>query len=179
MSDSHASKTPSRCRLDRLSVVRYARLVCVGLGFGFAAIGASADSYWRWVDGNGVVNYTQQKPYGIDAVQVSTLPGSSESASSSASGDSESSNSSAADSSLDERQQSVLDGLQQAELARQQEVARIEQENCDRSRGVLDRLNVRSRIRVRNADGSARMMNEEERQERIADAQRGIAQYCN
>ena len=55
---------------------------------------------------------------------------------------------------------------------------RPEQENCNRSRDVLNRLNVRSRIRVRNADGSARMMDETERQERIADAQKGVAQYC-
>lgn len=152
-------------------------LVALGMACLTASQTASAERYWRWVDSNGVVNYTQQKPYGIDAVQVSTLPGGS-SPSTSSSSNSAASSGDEAEPSLDERQQSVLDALQQAELARQQEVARIEQDNCNRSRDVLNRLNVRSRIRVRNADGSARMMDETERQERIAEAQQGVAQYC-
>ena len=150
------------------------RALCAGALMLLTAVTVNAESYWRWVDANGVVNYTQQKPYGVEAVQVTTLPGSA------ASSNAPASNAPAGSSSptLDERQQSVLDGLQQAELARQQEVARIEQENCDKSRGVLAQLNVRSRIRVRNADGSARMMDEEERQRRIAEAQQGVAEYC-
>ena len=51
-------------------------------------------------------------------------------------------------------------------------------ENCQRSRDVLSRLTLKSRIRVRDEDGEYRVMPEEERQDRIAQAQEGIALYC-
>lgn len=143
---------------------------------------ASADTFWRWVDSNGVVNYTQQKPYGVDAVEVSTLPGASSSASSRpapVAAPSAPAPRAADGSDLNESQRSVLEGLENAEQARQDEVARISQDNCDKSRSLLDQLSVASRIRVRGADGEQRAMPEEERQSRISDAQRGVAEYCS
>lgn len=143
---------------------------------------ASADTFWRWVDSNGVVNYTQQKPYGVDAVEVSTLPGAKSSASNpptSATNTQAPAPRAADGSELSESQRSVLEGLQSAEQARQDEIARIGRENCEKSRGLLDQLSVRSRIRVRGEDGELRAMAEEERQKRISEAQRGVAEYCS
>ncbi|MCR9279614.1 MAG: DUF4124 domain-containing protein [Pseudomonadaceae bacterium] len=143
-----------------------------------------ADTFWRWVDSNGVVNYTQQKPYGVDAVEVSTLPGAGSSASKtpaptpSPARATPGSPRAADGSELSDSQQAVLEGLQSAEQARQDEIARITGENCDKSRSLLDQLSVRSRIRVRSDDGELRAMPEEERQRRISEAQRGVAEYC-
>jgi hypothetical protein len=79
---------------------------------------------------------------------------------------------------LDEEQQKMLQDLQAAEQQRQVEVARIKEQNCQRSRDVLSRLTVKSRIRVRDENGQDRVMPEDERQDRIAQAQEGIALYC-
>ncbi len=157
-------------------------IVILALASFLPASVAGADTFWRWVDDSGVVNYTQQKPYGVDAVEVSTLPGARSSASSNPAPAATSSAPAprAADGSdLSASQQSVLEGLQSAEQARQDEIARINQENCDKSRSLLDQLSVRSRIRVRGADGEQRAMPEDERQSRISDAQRGVAEYCS
>jgi len=72
----------------------------------------------------------------------------------------------------------MLDQLQQAEKARRDEIARIREANCTRSREVLERLSVAGRIRVNDPDGQQRVMPEEERQQRIAEAQQGIVTNC-
>lgn len=135
----------------------------------------AADVY-RWVDTEGVVNYTQLKPAGIASQRISTgaagairftqvkderagLPGDT-----------------GPELSLD--QQTMLQDLQAAEQARQNDFVRVKGANCDKSRNVLNRLSRSERIRVRDESGSERIMGETERQRRIGDAQRGIAENC-
>ena len=43
---------------------------------------------------------------------------------------------------------------------------------------LLDRLSANSRIRVRDDSGEERVMGEDERQDRIAEAQQGVAENC-
>lgn len=136
-----------------------------------------AGEVYRWVDENGVVNYTQLKPEGVEAELVSadtgrrvasTPPANPASAGAQPANQPE----------LSESQQELLSELQAAEQARQEEVARIKEANCQQARAVLDRLTARGRIRIRGEDGQERMMSEEERQQRIDEAQRGIAANC-
>ena len=126
---------------------------------------ASADVY-RWVGPDGVVNYTQMKPQGVQAERVRAQGGKPSPA---AAAPSEPGNRPATESAdaaqLSPKQQEMLSDLQSAEAARQQEVARIREANCDRSRKVLDRLSANSRIRVRDDAGEERVMGEDERQE--------------
>ncbi len=139
---------------------------------------ALADTY-RWVDAEGVVNYSERKPRGVDAELVSRtsvprtetrpietapppgIPGATQS-----------------QPELSERQQEMLTELQTAETDRQDQVAKIRQDNCDTARRVLENLTVRDRVRVRMEDGTTRMLGEEERQARIAEAQQGIVTNC-
>jgi hypothetical protein len=141
-----------------------------------------ADVY-RWVDTDGIVNYTQLKPAGVSAQRISTgaagpmsfsdaidepagLPG--RAGAGEAGGGPE----------LSLDQQTMLQDLQAAERARQDEVVRIKGANCVKSRSILNRLTLKDRIRVRDESGSERIMDEAERQRRIGDAQRGIAENC-
>jgi len=134
---------------------------------------------YRWVDPNGVVNFTQLKPPGVEAQQITTgtgghmvvaeakdqpagVPGGGEQT----------------EKNLSPEQQSMLQDLKAAELARQEEVARIKADNCTKSRNVLDRLSGTDRIRVRDNNGVERIMAEDERQRRISEAQRGVAENC-
>ncbi len=131
-------------------------------------------SVYRWVDENGVVNYTQLKPEGVNAELVSAdtgrrvssprpapeaLPRSDETP-------------------LTDRQQEMLSDLQAAERARQAEIARVREANCEAAHNLLRQLTSRGRIRVVGDDGVERVMPDEERQQRIDDAQRGVAANC-
>jgi hypothetical protein len=135
---------------------------------------------YRWVDDNGVVNYSQLKPEGIDAELVTAgtgqrvpTPASTQTASSDAPADPND------DRDLNESQREMLRDLRAAEEARQQEVARIREANCQQSRDVLQRLTSRGRIRVVGEDGQERVLPEEERQSRIDEAQRAVAANCS
>ncbi len=134
---------------------------------------------YRWVDSNGVVNFTQLKPPGVEAQQITTGTGShivvaeatDQPAGVPGGGEQTEKN-------LSAEQQSMLQDLKAAELARQEEVARIKAANCTKSRNVLDRLSGTDRIRVRDNNGVERIMAEDERQRRISEAQRGVAENC-
>lgn len=154
------------------------------LAFATASQLAVADTY-RWIDKEGVVNYSERKPRGVDAELISdsgkprrrsrepapapTYPTASSSNSGSTStGDN-----------LSEAQQEMLSKLQSAETDRQSQIAKIRSDNCERSRRVLANLSAKERIRVTAQDGTQRVLPEDERQQRIADAQQGIVGNCD
>ena len=135
-----------------------------------------ADVVYRWIDENGVVNYTQQLPRGVKAQQITTQLG----APSVVTDVGEiTATPERGRQSLSDQQQEMMDELKAAELARQQEVAKIRQANCQQSRDVLANLSLTSRIRVRDSSGIERVMGEDERQRRIDEAQQGIVINCN
>ena len=147
---------------------------------------ASADIY-RWVDANGVVNYTQQKPRGVNA----ELVGSSRSRPRSAPAQDAAPpaepepGSVAADATVAERraamseaQRQRLDELEAEQERRKAELAMEREENCNKANDVLDQLTERSRIRIRGEDGTERIIGEDERQSRIQEAQLAIAEHC-
>ncbi len=72
----------------------------------------------------------------------------------------------------------MLEDLRQAEVTRQGEVAKIRTSNCRQARTMLERLQARGRVRVRDGN-SERVMGEDERQQRITDAQEGVAINCD
>lgn len=138
---------------------------------------------YRWVDENGVVNYTQLKPEGVDAELVSADTGRRQTSSRTAEGTQPAPAAPAAsgapgDQALTEKQQQLLADLQAAEQARQDEIARVRESNCQEARDVLQRLTERGRIRVMGDDGQERVMPDEERSQRIDEAQRAVAANC-
>jgi Domain of unknown function (DUF4124) len=133
-----------------------------------------ADIY-RYVDANGVVNYVQQLPYGVQGERIKTVAGApsvAESATAPAPKADE-------QPPLDPKQQAMLDDLKKADQARKDEIARIRDANCTRSREVLEKLTTYGHLRVTEPDGQQRKMPEEEREQRIAEAQKGIVTNCN
>lgn len=132
-------------------------------------------SVYRWVDENGVVNYTQLKPEGVDAELVSADTGrrvvSNPRPAAETIGRQDAPP-------LTEKQQDMLSDLQAAERERQAEIARVREANCEAAHDQLRQLTSRGRIRVVGNDGVERVMPDEERQQRIADAQRAVAANC-
>jgi hypothetical protein len=143
---------------------------------------------YRWVDANGVVNYSQQAPIGIPAERVAAVSTSGRSSDpgigSGAAADAALAAATepalpATDPALSDAQAAALDRLRAADAARQVEFEALRAANCARARGVLERLTASGRIRVRAEDGAQAAMPEEERQARIAEAQRGVAENCD
>ena len=84
----------------------------------------------------------------------------------------------AAEDKLSPEQEAMLKKLEVVEQARQDEIARIKQSNCERATGVLAKLTSKGRIRLRDDNGQETAMTEDERESRIADAQRDMVQNC-
>lgn len=155
------------------------RFVCK-LGLALCALpllmGASV---YRWVDEDGVVNYTQMKPEGIDAELVSADTGQRVSTAEPPVQTPDADRAVDGKQALTDNQESMLADLRAAEAARQEEIAKVREANCRQARDVLERITSRGRVRIRADDGSERVMPEDERQERIAEAQRGVAANCS
>ena len=130
---------------------------------------------YRYVDSNGVVTYAQQLPYGVKGEQIRTVAGAPSVAVTATSPQPDKPKEPV----LTPQQQAMLDDLKKAETARKEEIARIREANCTRSKEVLDKLSTAGRIRVKGPDGQEVKMPEEERQSRIEEAQRGIIANCN
>ena len=146
-----------------------------------------AETY-RWVDANGIVNFSERKPRNVPADQITVvsdraLRPSRDAAApdytvpSSASDDTQSGSTPQRD--LSDGQRAMLRELESAEQNRQSQVAKIRQDNCERARRVLQNLSGVGRIRITEPNGRQRVLPEEERAQRIADAQQGIAANCS
>lgn len=157
---------------------------------GIVAFPVAADTY-RWVDANGVVNYSERKPRGVPASQVSVVSDRGPRASSTPNANpiptSPSTSArptqrglpSEGQPDLNAEQQAMLEQLQSAEQERQAQVEQIRNDNCDRARRVLANLSSRGRIRVVGDDGVERVLPEDERTNRIQEAQQGVATNCD
>ena len=142
---------------------------------------AQAATY-RWVDANGVVNYSQRKPRNVPEDQITTVGNTGTSAIVSSDADSTpapASSTPPANDDLTDEQQVMLKRLQEAEAQRQAAVREIKQDNCQKSRRALEDLTAKERIRINLDDGSQRILGEDERQEFIAQAQQGIVRNCD
>ncbi|MBV1907623.1 MAG: DUF4124 domain-containing protein [Pseudomonadales bacterium] len=139
------------------------------------SVNGSAEIY-RWVDSGGVVNYTQQRPSDIDSNLVTT-PLTPRSAQRLAEKNL-AVKKAPEKPKLTAEQQKMLDSLKEKEAARLAEINRIKTSNCERAQKVLERLSAQGRIRVKAADGEERALPEDERQQRISEAQKGIATNC-
>lgn len=162
----------------RSTIRRYGRFVALLVALP-CLMGAEI---YRWVDENGVVNYTQQRPSNVDVdvdvEQITTRTG--------ARGlSSEIPATPAPTASIDENQQgdltddqqAMLERLRSTESVRQEQVAEIRTSNCKQARTMLQDLQARGRVRVRDGN-SVRVMDEDERQQRIGEAQEGVAVNC-
>jgi Domain of unknown function (DUF4124) len=130
---------------------------------------------YRYIDANGVVTYAQQLPYGVKGELIKTTAGAPTVTVPAAPAEGQKSD----DPKLSPQQQAMLDNLKKAEQARREEVTRIRDANCTRSKDVLERLSSAGRIRVKGPDGQETKMPEEERQARIDEAQKGVVANCN
>ena len=162
-------------------------LLCLA-AFSLGTTPAFAETY-TWVDEQGVRNYSQRKPRNVPDAMISVVQSRAAQPSSGAIDAPQATNQPAqpelvqattfeANPELTPEQQSMLQDLNAAQEQRNAEIAKIRQDNCQISRQVLSNLTAGPRIRVRDASGAPIVMPEDERQQRIRDAQQAIVENC-
>ena len=133
---------------------------------------------YRWVDKDGVLNYTQVKPRGVAADQIKTRGAGSSAASEAAPALSPEEAERQRLIQQLEQQARLREQLEQAEQERRQDIVQVRQENCEMARSTLEQLTVRNRVTETDASGERRVLPEEERQARIKEAQDAIVENC-
>lgn len=149
-------------------------------------LGDAAEVY-RWVDENGVVNYSERPPGDgrgervnrnragapAEAIRNPFLPPAPAAV---ARDLPEPTPPPPADAPpVDPRMQE----LEAERIARAEALERERAEKCERLRAAFDRLTATQRIRIQDEDGQTRIIGEDERQARITRAQEGIVEFCN
>lgn len=135
-----------------------------------AAAGANAAMY-KWTDQNGNVQYGQFPPTGVEAERIS------------ASGTTrkvEPQDSKSPQQRLEElEEQKKQEGEQEAETAATQQLAAQRRNNCELARKNLAVLQEEGHHRVRLPDGTVTYLTDEQRQQRVDQANQQIKDNCN
>ena len=143
------------------------------------SLSTSAAEYYTWVDENGVVNYSERNPQGYSAEHVSgsqrfgyqrtrVVP---DAEATSRPAESSGTSTASDDQSIDAQ---IAD-----EKARiNQEIAAAKRSNCLIGKRNLAQLEAYARIRVKDDDGSERVLDDKEKTERIERARKTIRENC-
>lgn len=149
--------------------IPHLRLVCLTFMLSLFATAAFAEIY-KWVDEDGQTHYSQQAPRDIPATVIKTPPPP------------------AIDPNI--AQQQVDDLIQQQESEEkmgleqqnQQKIAaenKADQEkNCNIAQQQLQQYQNNPGRRIMDADGNVTRLTEEERQQKIKEAQENVTKYC-
>lgn len=126
--------------------------------------GAMASQVYKWVDAQGNTHFGSQPPQGQEATSINTVAAPPKPATPAP----------AAPAAIDDAEQKALDDKVKAEVAAK-EVER--KKYCEEVRNNLAQLRNNPRVMV-EAEGETRRLTEEERQARIAESEKGIAENC-
>ncbi|MFP5423925.1 MAG: DUF4124 domain-containing protein [Gammaproteobacteria bacterium] len=129
---------------------------------------AMASQVYKWVDAQGVTHFSAQPPQGQDATSVNTAAPPPKPAVA------EEKKAAPTFESIADPEQAAIDEKVKQEVAAK-EVER--KKYCEDVRTNLAQLQNNPRVRV-DVDGEVRRLSEEERQSRISEAQKAIAENC-
>ena len=135
-----------------------------------AVTGTVGAKMYKWVDENGVTQYTQTPPPKGDFESVKPPPPPPSSASQSKE-------------QLDKRQEEFDERRKKQaeakeESSKQSEIDERNKSNCKTARGNLEMLQTGRRLRSKAKDGSLTVVTEDDRAKRIATAQEQIKKFC-
>ena len=146
-----------------------------------------AAEVYKWKDGNKVTTYSQLPPArGVQAQRLrtngsdaQTLPAATTGPTASTSGNGGASGQNEAAPAGDSAaQKKMRDELNAQEKVRLAKVAQERQGQCVRARAQFDQLTQRARMRVQEANGTVRVLPEEERQSLINEAKARVLELC-
>jgi hypothetical protein len=137
---------------------------------------------YRWVDENGVVNFTEQQPRDVAAQEVEVKVSSVVDTPAVPTPVADQTQPAAAEREatpeLTDAQRQELEDLQRQEQQRQEDLVKLKAENCVKARALLEKLTINNRIRLRKPDGTEVALGEDERQQRITATQEDVVVNC-
>ena len=143
------------------------------------AVASSAAEYYTWVDESGVVNYSERQPQGFSADHItgSQRFGYQRNVPDPAPDPNRTSeNEQAPAGAMDD---AAIEAQIAGERARfDQEIAAAKKSNCAIGKRNLAQLEAYARIRVRDDDGTERVLDDSEKSERIDKARQTIRENC-
>jgi len=134
------------------------------------AVPAAPAQVYRWVDENGVTVYSTTPPPSGEVQRIKPPPPPAE-------------DPGLLQRRMEAQHQAVEDLLEDRELARQQDAEErlrrtTQASNCQAARANLERLSAGGSRLMRQPDGSYLRFSEEERQQRVREAQDQVGRYC-
>ena len=150
----------------------------IGLLILFLTTTTNAAEYYTWVDENGVVNYAARSPQGYQAKYVTGSQRFGYSRGE-ADGASEAATPPVDTASPDQIDDKAFDAQIAGERARiNQEIAAAKKSNCAIAKRNLAQLEAYARIKVRDDDGSEKVLTETEKSTRVNQAKQTIRENC-
>lgn len=134
----------------------------------------------KWVDADGKVHYSDGPPppdAKVETLHIPTSPDAADSSSSAASAPAAPKTIYEQAADLKKAQKAKEAAAQKA--AKEEENAKIKQQNCTQSRSQLQTLQNAPLITTYNAKGEQNIMDDSARKKSIDDAQAAISQYCD
>ncbi len=146
---------------NRFTSSRCSRVLIVACLAGLS-LAASAGTYYRWVDDEGITHYTAAPPQGIESEKVTSY--------------NHSSSTPAPKAKPSEGTDAVAKESPESQPAPPPSLK--DPERCSRAKQRVKTLQSNNRIRMRSDDGEYRFLSQEEIQEELAKSQQAIEQSC-
>lgn len=153
-------------------------ILILGLTLGmccFTAVTATAEEeYYTWIDENGITNYAERNPEGVNATFVSRNQSFGQRAGRDTAQEGSKASPASKPSGPDP---DALVGEQAAILAAER--ADIQRKNCEIGKNNLAQIKAFSRLRVTDENGQTRILTEEEKEARADVARQTIRENCS
>ena len=146
----------------------------------YASTSNAEDDYYTWIDENGVVNYSEHNPQGLDARFVSRshrFGYQSDEPLEQETPEQAGAKGTAAPAPGKERDIDAEIATQKARIGK--EIAAAKKSNCNIGKLNLAQLENYNRVKVEGEDGQIRVLSEEEKQSKIDKAKTTISENCN
>lgn len=148
-------------------------LMCLSIAL---ALPSHAAQIYKWVDENGVTHFTQYAPPNKESKAINSRQNTSTSASSNES-------TSSPQSSIMQEYEKLEKQLKELEEAqdgsqKEQQIALVKKQNCEKGQKGLEELLRSPRIRLKQKNGEVKLLTEKERQQKIDIARQSIEKNC-
>ena len=144
-------------------------LVLFVVGF---ALAANAEQINKWVDAEGKVHYSDQPPLGnakSKTLNIKTQP---------LAGEEKSATPSQADKEMEFRKRKAAEAEAKAKQEKAEAEAKQKEQNCNNARNNLRMLQEDGRVVQYNAAGERELMDDDARQQSMAEAQNSVDAWC-
>lgn len=163
-------------KLKYISLLAYAYALLVSTS------ATAAEDYYKWIDENGVPNYSDKIPVGYEGNKVDKSEDSNYKPSQTGA-QTPNGASAEADASKKEdtkEKDAKTDAMASEETKKvEEEIAEIKRSNCEIGKRNLAQLQAYARIKVKEDDGKERVMGDDEKNAKVDEARKIIQENCS